>query len=233
METAGELHKALRELEGLNSGETPLLVSLHQALQSAASLFHVTGAGVMFLDDGQLLQYAAASDGHGRELEQAQTRAGKGPCVQSLVTDDVVKTEDVTTDERWPELHAELRQTRVRAVVGVPIRVGGTVAGSLDAYSDKPHRWEDREVDGLRAYAALIERLLLTAMRAQRHERTVEQLQHALEHRVVIERAVGVLMERHGLEAVAAFERLRSAARNSRRRAADIAAEVVASVQAQ
>lgn len=228
METAVELHKALRELEGLE-GDTPLLDALQQALESAATLFHVTGAGVMFLDEGQLLQYAAASDGHGRELEQAQTRAGKGPCVQSLVTDEVVRTEDVTTDERWPELHAELRDTKVRAVVGVPIRVGGTVAGSLDAYCDKVHRWEDREIDGLEAYAALIERLLLTAMRAQRHERTVEQLEHALEHRVVIERAVGILMERHGLEAVEAFERLRTAARNERRRAAEIAAAIVAS----
>ena len=66
-------------------------------------------------------------------------------------------------------------------------------------------------------------------MRAQRHERTVKQLEHALEHRVVIERAVGVLMERHGLDQLTAFERLRSAARDSRRRAADIAAEIVAS----
>ena len=101
---------------------------------------------------------------------------------------------------------------------------------SLDAYRDSPHEWTDEQVDGLQAYARLIERLLLTAMRAQRHERTVKQLEYALEHRVVIERAVGVLMERNGLEAVAAFEELRSAARNSRRRAADVAAEILAGV---
>ena len=65
-------------------------------------------------------------------------------------------------------------------------------------------------------------------MRAQRQATTVRQLEHALEHRVVIERAVGVLMERHGLDALNAFERLRSAARSSRRRAAEIAAEILA-----
>ena len=53
-------------------------------MDSAAELFHVTGCGVMFLDDAQVLHYAAASDGHGRELEQAQTDAGTGPCVQAL-----------------------------------------------------------------------------------------------------------------------------------------------------
>ena len=43
----------------------------------------------------------------------------------------------------------------------------------------------------------------------------------------MIERAVGVLMERHSLDQLTAFERVRAAARDSRRRAADIAAEIV------
>ena len=226
-ETADELHRTLQTLEGLD-GETPLLEAVQQAVDSAASLFPVTGCGVMFLDDEQVLHYAAASDGHGRELEQAPVRAGTGPCVQSLVTNEVVRTTNVTTDERWPQIHSELRDTRVRAVVGVPIHFGGSIAGSLDAYCDIEHEWDDAEIEGLEAYAQLIERLLLTAMRAQRHERTVKQLEHALEHRIVIERAVGVLMERHRLDQLTAFERLRSSARNSRRRAADIAAEIVA-----
>ena len=99
VETADELHRTLRELEGLE-GETPLVEAVQQAVDSAASLFRVTGCGVMFLDDEQVLHYAAASDGHGRELEQAQTRAGTGPCVQSLVTNEVVRTTNVPTDER-------------------------------------------------------------------------------------------------------------------------------------
>lgn len=227
MHTADDLHRALRELETRNEA-TPLLEAIQHAVRSAAKLFHVTGSGVMFIDDAQGLHYAAASDGHGRELEQAQTRAGTGPCVQALVTNEVVRTEDVTTDERWPEIHAGLRDTRVRSVLGVPIHVGGTVVGSLDAYCDKHHQWSEDEVEGLQAYAKLIERFLLTALQAQRNEETVRQLEHALEHRVVIERAVGVLMERHGLTALDAFERLRGDARRSRRRAADIADEIVA-----
>ena len=229
MDTADDLHRALQELEGLEEA-TPLLEAIQQAVESAAALFHVAGSGVMFLDEAQGLRYAASSDGHGRELEQAQTRAGTGPCVQALVSDHVVKTEDVTADERWPEIHADLRETRVRAVLGVPVHVGGTVVGSIDAYCDKQHEWSDEEVEGMQAYSRLIERLLLTALRAQRNERTVKQLEHALESRVVIERAVGVLMERHSLGQLEAFERLRSSARNSRRRAAEVAEEIVAQV---
>lgn len=227
METAEELHRALRDLEALTE-TTPLLEAIQHAVESASTVFSVSGSGVMFIDDGEVLHYAAASDGHGRELEQAQTRAGTGPCVQALVTNRIVETRDVTEDARWPEIHDDLRETRVRGVLGVPIHVGGSVVGSLDAYCDKPHDWSRPEVEGLEAYARLIERLLLTALRAQRHEETVRQLEHALEHRVVIERAVGVLMERHGLDALTAFERLRSAARSSRKRAAEIAAEILA-----
>jgi len=229
VDTAGDLHKALRDLE-TRGDTTPLLEAVQLVVDSATTLFNVTGCGVMFIDDTQVLHYAAASDGHGRELEQAQTRAGTGPCVQALVNNEIVKTEDVTVDDRWPEIHGELRPTRVRAVVGVPIHLGGTVVGSLDAYCRNVQRWSDDETAGLQAYAALLERLLLAAMRAQRNEETVKQLEHALEHRIVIERAVGVLMERHGLSAVAAFEKLRGEARSSRRRAADIAADILATV---
>jgi len=225
--TADELHKTLREVESRGE-DTPLLAAVQLAVDSATALFNVTGCGVMFIDDGQVLHYAAASDGHGRELEQAQTRAGTGPCVQALVHNEIVKTEDVTVDERWPEIHADLRETRVRAVMGVPVHLGGAVAGSLDAYCHRHHRWSDEEAEGLQAYAKLIERILLTAMRAERNEETVRQLEHALEHRIVIERAVGVLMERHGLDAVSAFERLRSTARSTRRRAAEVANEILA-----
>lgn len=227
MEAADELHRTLRALEERDDS-APLLEAIQLAVESATALFHVTGCGVMFIDDAHVLHYAVATDGHGRELEQAQVRAGTGPCVQALVHNEVVKTPDVTADGRWPEIHADLRQTRVRAVMGVPIHLGGSVVGSLDAYCHVTHTWSDEEAAGLEAYAKLIERHLLVAMRAQRNEETVRQLEHALENRVVIERAVGVLMERHALDALTAFERVRSAARSSRRRAAEVASEILA-----
>lgn len=54
----------------------------------------------------------------------------------------------------------------------------------------------------------------------------VDQLEGALERRAVIERAKGILMERHGVDALAAFERLRTHARANRRRVVDVSREV-------
>src|SRR4051812_27344238 len=151
-----DLRRALRE-------GTPLREAMQQVVDSAADVFTITGSGLMFADDDHVLRYVAASDGHGRELERVKEEVGTGPWVAGRVDDTVVETEDVTMDARWPELHAELRSTRVRAVLGVPIHVGGLPVGSLDGYRDAPGAWRRSEVEGMTAFAALIEQLLLTA----------------------------------------------------------------------
>src|SRR3954470_14196007 len=159
-----DLQRTLRGLSEL-AASSPLPEAIQQVVNSAAELFTVAGSGVMFADDAHVLHYLAASDGHGRELEHVQERCGTGPCVEALIDDTIIKTPDVTADERWPQVHADLRETRVRAVVGVPIHVDGVVVGAMGAYQDHPHEWAEHEVDGLVAYSGLIERLLLTAVR--------------------------------------------------------------------
>ena len=84
------------------------------------------------------------------------------------------------------------------------------------------------EHSALDAYAALAGSLLTAALKAREHEQLSEQLQHALTSRVVIERAVGVIMARERINAVAAFNQLRKGARSGQRRVADLAAELLA-----
>src|SRR4051812_2677081 len=88
-----------------------------------------------------------------------------------------------------------------------------------DAERGRPVLAGDRAAPDIRT----LEELLRTALERNR------QLEHALESRVVIEQAKGVLIERFRLDPPAAFTLLRRAARNSRRRLHDLAAEVVAS----
>ena len=78
----------------------------------------------------------------------------------------------------------------------------------------------------LQAYAGLVASLLMAAVTAQVKGRLADQLQAALAHRWLIEQAKGVLMGRENLDAQAAFERLRGAARSSTRRLADVARDV-------
>jgi signal transduction protein with GAF and PtsI domain len=100
------------------------------------------------------------------------------------------------------------------------------VIGTLDIYARQPRDWDPSEVAALQAYAGLMASLLMAAVTAQAKGRLADQLQAALEHRWLIEQAKGVIMGREELDAQAAFERLRRAARNSTRRLADVAKDV-------
>jgi len=105
----------------------------------------------------------------------------------------------------------------------------GTAIGTLDIYSSAPWDWDDSELAAAQAYAGLVASLLAAAVTtAQVQGRLANQLQAALAHRWLIEQAKGMVMARERLDAQAAFERLRRAARSSSRRLADVAREVTA-----
>jgi GAF domain-containing protein len=201
---------------------------LEGVIQAARGLFSVTGVGLMLVDETSALRYVAGTDEAARMLETGQEALGEGPCVDCFVHGHVIRCDDLAADERWPELTPRVVPHGVRAVLGVPTRLGGTPIGSLNVYRAEPYRWDDSDVAAMEAFNGIIESVLGGAVAARRSGRLVTQLQEALDRRVVIERAVGVLMARRGLDAVAAFNALRSAARSSRRTVADVAAGVLA-----
>jgi hypothetical protein len=104
----------------------------------------------------------------------------------------------------------------------------GTPVGTLNVYCDRPRDWDDTHISALEAYNALLEARLAGALVERAHGEIVDQLQFALDSRVVIERAVGLLMGRDGLDNVTAFQELRRSARSSRRRVLTVAEEVLA-----
>jgi ANTAR domain-containing protein/GAF domain-containing protein len=224
------LASALRAFESVDPAS--LEPALRQMVDVIVELFGVSGAGVMFVDDARALRYVVCTEEPARALESAQVELGQGPCVDSLVHDRHVFSGDLETDERWPRLAEMVSGAGIRAVLGVPVHVAGAAVGSLNVYYDRPHAWDQSEVAGLVAFNRIVERLVETAVFAHRQGEVVTQLQHALENRVAIERAVGILMEREKLDAVAAFDRLRRVARAERRKVADVAEAILASAAA-
>ncbi|MGH2856712.1 MAG: GAF and ANTAR domain-containing protein [Solirubrobacteraceae bacterium] len=220
------LQRSLASL-GHRRAEDSLMQALQQVLAATRELFGVAGAGLMMVDDQSVLSAVAATDEPGHLLEVRQQEIGHGPCVDSLTLDRVITTADLAVDHRWPGLTPELPDRGVRAVLGVPVHVDRVPVGSLNVYHHRPGEWDPSEISALEAYSGLIESLLVAALQAHHRGQLAEQLQHALNHRVVIERAVGVIMGRHNLGAVAAFNKLRSTARSSQRKVADVAAEIL------
>ena len=196
-------------------------------IEAVRSLFAVTGCGLMLVGGDGELRYVGATDDAARALESAQEDLGEGPCIDCFVMGDTVATRDVMEDVRWSRLPDRIRGHAIGAVLGTPTRLGGQPIGSLNVYRDGPYEWDDSDAAAVASFNAILEGLLGRAVAARRDELVVSQLQAALDRRVVIERAVGALMERHGTSAVSAFTALRRAARARREVVAKVAADVL------
>lgn len=221
------LELALRRLDRVELAQLDLVDALGRVIDATQALFNVSGSGLMFVDDTSVLRFVVATDEPGRILESAQEEIGEGPCVDALVHGATFATADIATDARWPLVRDAVAAAGVRAVLGVPVGVAGSTVGSLNVYCDEPHEWDDSEIDAIEAFKSIIENVVATELLMQRRGAVIDQLQFALDNRVVIERAVGVIMGGEGVDAVTAFNRLRGAARARRLRAADVARQVL------
>jgi hypothetical protein len=126
----------------------------------------------------------------------------------------------------WASASDEMPEAR-SGDLNVPVQAGGGPVGSLDVYVTAPRRWEDSEVAALHAYAGLVASLLVAAVTARVTGRLADQLQAAVEHRLLIEQAVEILVDREGLDAQAALAWLGAAARSSECPLIQVARDVV------
>jgi GAF domain-containing protein len=221
------LARSIKRLEQLDPITAGLQASLDASVTIVDELFGVSGAGLMLLAEDEILRYAAASDEPGRQLELIQEQAGEGPCIDAFERNDVVYCNDASADPRYPTFSRIAPGHGIGAVLGVPIALSGGPIGTLNVYDARPHEWGDIETSAISAFTTVISALLKVAARAGLAEATAKQLQFALDHRILIEQAKGILMERDAIDAVAAFERLRAVARSNRLKLADVARSLV------
>jgi GAF domain-containing protein len=162
-----------------------------------------------------------ASDDQLRIFDDLQFQLHEGPCFDALREGHPVTADDLATDHRWPEwgpLIAE--RTGVHASMSFRLFTSKDVFGALNLYSAKPSGFAHHDVvQGfvLAAHAS-------GALTSQRH---VQELTEALETRTVIGQATGILMERFGLDADAAFGVLRRISQTNNIRVARLAADLV------
>jgi GAF domain-containing protein len=103
--------------------------------------------------------------------------------------------------------------------------------GVVAVFAGQPHPWTGAEREAIVAFTELVALLILNAMEASERGRLAAELQVALDSRVVIEQAKGVLVGRHGLTTRQAFERLRRQARDQRRPLSEVARGVVSAAE--
>ncbi len=223
----GALQRSLLALKDVAADPDELLAALERVAEATRAVFRVEGAGLMLADDDGHLRWVTVTDERGRALEQIQEELGEGPCISAFATSTVIQVADVAADVRWPRFAVLARQHGVGSLLSVPVRAGSQPLGTLNVYAAEPHAWTGDEVRAIEAFADVVGDLLRAAIGYRARDAEVRQLEHALTTRIFIEQAKGVLVATEGLEPDAAFERLRSMARSTRRKVVDVAKEVI------
>jgi GAF domain-containing protein len=228
--TAG-LRQALDQLADLRTSPVTVEEALEQVVASADALFGVDGTALMLVDRDQVLRNLAVSDRRAALLEELQAEHGEGPCVDAFDDKQPVSTGDLRHEDRWPAFSADAARRRLLAVLASPIPYSDQAVGVVAVFAVEPHPWTEAEQEAIVAFTELVALLVLNAMEARERGRLAGELQVALDSRMVIEQAKGVLVGRHGLTTRQAFERLRRQARDQRRPLTEVARAVVSAAE--
>lgn len=201
---------------------------LDRLVSSTVMLLDLTAAGLLLQDQRGNLSVVATSNEETRLLEVFQLQNDEGPCLDCVRMSTTVMSDDLAGDVvRWPAFVPKALQAGFRSVVAVPMRLRADTIGGLNLFQagDRPMSSTDRQIAQALADVATIG--ILQQRTAHRSSLLAEQLQHALNSRIAIEQAKGVLAERKNVGMDAAFAALRSYSRNHNIKLSDLAHAVV------
>lgn len=157
-----------------------------------------------------------------------QLRAGEGPCVEAVTSGQVVSVADLEqASDRWPAFAADARRSGFAAVHAIPMRLRQSIIGSLNLFRDRVGELNEPDAAAARTLTDIATISILQQRLVEESTIAQAQLQRALDSRVIIEQAKGYLAQTHGLDMDEAFRRLRSHARSTQTRIADIAEAIV------
>jgi transcriptional regulator with GAF, ATPase, and Fis domain len=192
------------------------------------SLVGVSAAAVLLDDQQGNLAVVAASSEPTRLLEIFELQNEQGPgvdCVRAGA--DVASPDFAARRSGWPAFIPAARAAGFRSGYALPLRLRNDVIGGLDMFHDRAQPLSADSEQRARTMAAAAAIGILQRRQAHRSAALAGQLQHALDSRVVIEQAKGILAERRHLDMDAAFETLRHHARSHNIKLNVIAAAVV------
>jgi GAF domain-containing protein len=229
MARAQRLSQAFVELADTLVDDFDVVDFMTLLTERCVELLGATDGGLMLVDPQGDLRVVASSSEQMRTLELLELQSSEGPCLDAYRTAEAVGADDVDTIARlWPGFGAHVRRASYRSIYAVPLRLRYEVVGALNLFNTDQAPWDaddlklaqalaDIATIGLLHHRAMHDSLLLTT-----------QLQSALDSRISIEQANGLLAERLETTTRDAFERLRRYARSHNLLLAEVAVDLVA-----
>jgi len=191
----------------------------------------VGAVGLMLVAPEGDLRVMASSSEAMRVLELFELQAQEGPCLDCYRTGQPTADHDLAANAgRWPRFAPEALAAGFHAVHALPMRLRGAVLGALNLFYVDAGEMRQADVDAAQALADVATIAVLQHRAALEAQVLNEQLSHALNSRIVIEQAKGIVAEREGLNMEQAFSTLRRHARASNLRLADVAQDVISGI---
>lgn len=191
------------------------------------ALFAIDTAGLLLDSGHHTPRVVASSTDDTRLLELFELQADEGPCLDCLRSSRRISAPDLEQEQRWPLFAPRALDAGFRAVHAVPLRLRAHTIGALNLFRASPGDLPPADLRAAQALADVATISVLQNETATSQRDVTAQLQRALNSRVVIEQAKGVLAERGGLDMSTAFDRLRDHARRHHLRLTDLAGDVV------
>src|SRR4051812_7216162 len=185
------------------------------------------GAGVSLGGPDGKLHFATASGEAVRRLEEVQDRLQQGPCWAAYQTGVPTLIGDIEQSDQWPEYFEVCREVGMRSVAGIPMTWNGRGFGALNIYRELPGEWIDEDTSAATVLADMATSYVAHASQLDQAVRLNEQLQAALDSRVVIEQAKGIIAGERKIPLNEAFELLRRHARSNHASLRAVATAVV------
>jgi GAF domain-containing protein len=186
-------------------------------------------AGVVLADERGLLRSVASSHESAHLLDLFELQNQEGPCLDCYRTGEPILNHLLAPpDDRWPNFAAEARRLGFTAVHAMPMRLRGEVIGAVNIFASNAAALTPSEIEVGQALADVATVGLLQERSLREARLLNEQLQGALNSRIVIEQAKGMLAERRGIEMDAAFDALRAYARNTNQKLGAVARSLLA-----
>ena len=205
--------------------------SLATVMETVANLTRWTVPGaqsvsVTFVDRGK-----ASTAGYTGELalqlDERQYERGYGPCLGCIAGGEVVRVDDTSNEERWPQFTADARRFGAGSSLSVPVPVQREIAAAVNVYGTTAHAFDERAVELAKTFAAYAGVALANNAPVRGAGPGRRAALERMQSRAVIEQAKGILMGARRCTSDEAFDLLVRLSQDTNRKLRDVARAVV------
>lgn len=211
-----KLSKAFVQLADTLVADFDLVEMLQTLVETCADVLDVRAAGLLLKDESGKLHLVVSTTEDAEFVELVQLGADSGPCLECVASGEAVDVPDIAAAaDRWPAFSRAALDRGFRSLQATPLRLRHDVIGTMNLLDTDVGALNEQDVAAAQALSDVATIGILTERAARQRDAIATQLQNALDSRVLIEQAKGILAQSTGRSTDEAFTLLRTFARSN------------------